>query len=559
MAAGPVLAQTGPGVKSLSFSGVSLLSTNDLRGRFTTSTSEPLDLSVLQRDIEAMLVVYGKEGYVFCSAQPVLKYASDSSWVDVTVEVREGKRVVVGTVRVLEGVDHVSAVAGLESGQTFHPLLVEEFIRRILKSSEREGYPFASARVEQISFHPGPEVDSAQIDIVLEQGEKTEVSEVQVEGNARTRESVIVREVRLRSNTVFTDAWALTVKRRLERMGLFDAVSIPEFYSTKQGAGGVLLRVKEGNQNRFDGILGYVPAAGKEKGYATGLVDLQFGNLFGTARSLSTRWTRENRSTQDLALRYREPWIASIPLNATGVFRQRKQDSTYVRRSYGLDAQYQLADDFSIGLSAEQTSVFPSPRAANPVSGSETSTLGVSMRYDTRDHPANPTDGVLYAAAYELGKKSASKKGAEELRKWQFDLESYIPVVERQILALSLHGRDVRLSSLEQGDLFHIGGTATLRGYRESQFLCSRVVWSNAEYRFLSGERSRLFGFIDAAYISLDDRPIAGLVGAESFKVGYGVGAHVDSGVGTIGFSVGVGEGDTFRTAKLHFLLINEF
>ena len=81
----------------------------------------------------------------------------------------------------------------------------------------------------------------------------------------------------------------------------------------------------------------------------------------------------------------------------------------------------------------------------------------------------------------------------------------------------------------------------------------------NIEYRFLSGQRSQLFGFLDGAYLALQDRPSAGLIGSEQSKLGYGFGARIDSGIGVIGFSIGLGEGDTFRTAKLHLRLINEF
>lgn len=99
----------------------------------------------------------------------------------------------------------------------------------------------------------------------------------------------------------------------------------------------------------------------------------------------------------------------------------------------------------------------------------------------------------------------------------------------------------------------------TLRGYREAQFLGSRMVWLNTEYRFLLGGRSYAYGFFDLGYTSTPDRSEAGLTKSELTRTGYGVGARVDTRVGMIGVSLGFGEGDTFRTAKLHLRLVNEF
>ena len=556
-------AQPGIRIRSLAFEGVTALSVNELRENFLTKEGQGLSRSLLNSDVRNLIARYNAEGYVFCSAEPVVKYDDDSSSAAVTLFVKEGNPVVIGSVEVIANppmvVSPEDGPAGLNRGDVFHPGMVEQGIERMLRGLEKRGYPFARATVDRIEFVSGTAVDSATIVFSIDPGPRTMVTEFQVEGNTTTDKSVIVREARLAENQPFSDETAKLVKRRLDRLRLFSSVSLPELFITEQQRGGILLRVKEGNPNRFDGVLGYVPSTGKQKGFVTGLVDVEFRNLFGTARSFSARWIRENQTTQDLMVRYREPWVASIPLDAQLGFSQRKQDSTYLRRSYEIEATYSILDDFSVGFSFHQSSVFPSERINNPVAGSETSILGGSVWYDNRDNPMNPTEGVSYRSSYEAGNKSFSNGGSARLTRVTFDLEYHFSPVVRQVLALALHGRDVASNILEQSDLIQIGGTSTLRGYRESQFLCARVAWMNIEYRFLSGQRSQLFGFLDGAYLALQDRPSAGLIGSEQSKLGYGFGARIDSGFGVIGFSIGLGEGDTFRTAKLHLRLINEF
>ncbi len=338
----------------------------------------------------------------------------------------------------------------------------------------------------------------------------------------------------------------------------------PEFYVTESGAGGLLIRIREGAVNRFDGVLGYVPAGGgsAEGGYVMGYADIELRNLFGTGRKLATRWVRENPSTQDLSLRYLEPWVASLPVNAELGFAQRKQDSTYVRRSYDVSLTLMVTEELTLGLSIDQTNVFPSERLNNPVGESRIVNIGGEIRYDARDDPVTPERGVYYATSYEWGAKNLSRAGKEtgdRTGRISFDLEYYLSPLSRQVLASSFHGRDFQSSLMDQSDLFRLGGATTLRGYREGQFIGSRLLWSSFEYRLLVGRRSFGYGFLDFGYASLPDRPAGGLVKSEITRLGYGIGLRIDSGLGLIGVNLGFGEGDTFRTAKLHFRLINEF
>ena len=108
-------------------------------------------------------------------------------------------------------------------------------------------------------------------------------------------------------------------------------------------------------------------------------------------------------------------------------------------------------------------------------------------------------------------------------------------------------------------DLFRLGGATTLRGYQEGQFLGSRLLWTNLEYRFLVTPLSFFYTFLDFGYIV--QPAFASMEGkaSEQSKVGYGIGVRMDSALGLIGVSIALGEGDTFSTAKIHIRLINEF
>jgi outer membrane protein insertion porin family len=347
---------------------------------------------------------------------------------------------------------------------------------------------------------------------------------------------------------------------------LFSSVSLPEFFLNQQQEGGLLVKVQEGNPNRFDGIVGYVPSPRPgESGYFTGLVDLQFRNLFGTGRRLSARWNREDRNTQEIGLQYYEPWIASYPVNGLVGFDQRIQDSTYVRRQYNLSVDYSLSDQFAFGGVVTRTNVIPSESYGRMVlAESQETSVGLTIAFDTRNDQVTPLSGLYYRTEYDIGNKDVSASqyfvsSNSSTRRIIMELDYYVEPIQSQVLASAVHIWDYRSNLIEVGDLFRLGGARTLRGYREGQFLGSRLVWTNLEYRFMVDRRSFLYGFLDAGYIATPDQPQAGLQASEQTKIGYGVGVRLDTRLGLIGVSIGLGQGDTFSTAKLHIRLINAF
>jgi outer membrane protein insertion porin family len=326
------------------------------------------------------------------------------------------------------------------------------------------------------------------------------------------------------------------------------------------------LKVTEGNPNRFDGVVGYVPASGSSDGYMTGLVDVQFRNIFGTGRRLAARWFRENQTSQEINLQYREPWVVSLPINAELGFFQRKQDSTYVRSAFRFAADLMATDQLNLGLVFSSEHVTPTEGFGRQmVSEARAMDVGFTLSYDSRNDPVTPTSGFNYRTEYATGFKEITssflqgQNNRSATQKLSFDFEFVASPIERQVVAVDLSARDFRSNAVEMSDLFRLGGASTLRGYREGQFLGSRIAWTNLEYRFLAGQRSYVFGFVDAGYVLTPDRPEVGLIRQELTRFGYGAGLRVDTPLGLIGVSLAFGKGDTFGTSKLHVRLANEF
>jgi len=565
-------AQTSLTVRSISFERNQVISANQLTSVSLTKKDGIFSESVLTADLERILDLYKSIAYLHASVDSVwMKRDTLIQDVEVCIFLNEGKPSVVRQIE-LDGCRNVTtaelfAAMNLHEGDLFIPSILEQDVQSILQVYERKGYPLAKVVIQNISFTDSIEEMSARVQIHIDEGKEIHIVELRIEGNKSTKDYVITREARLHKNELFRGDLPEMIKRRLDHLQLFSSVSLPELYLTETEQAGLSVKVVEGNHNSFDGVLGYVPSNNSStSGYITGLVNISLRNLFGTGRKLSARWYQENQSSQETELHYFEPWVASYPVNAQIGFFQRKQDSTFVRMQYDISADLMLTDEFSVGVSFSQSGVYPTEGFGRLVMAeSKTTSFGASVRYDSRDNPTTPTSGILYSTEYQTGSKQTSISGIfpteskSTSQRLVFDLSYYLSTFFRQVLATELHLRDFSSSSMDVSDLFRFGGASTLRGYREGQFLGSRIIWTNLEYRFLVTPHSFFYGFIDAGYIVQPLIAAVSMTASEQSKIGYGIGVRMDSALGLIGVSFALGEGDTFSTSKIHIRLINEF
>lgn len=554
-----VQGQNAPMIGSVTVEGNQEISTNQLQAVSDMAPGQAGDSAACARGAVRIEEFYRDQG--FTGARATVSRRLNGSLVDILITVREGLPAIVHSVTFtgnqhLTG-DELNAALELRSGDRFIEQRIDRDINTLLSLYEKRGFP--TAKISVVALDAGEDGEKALLDVRIEvqEGVKASVSEILLEGNKTTKDEVILREVRAKQTDLFTDASAARIRRALERLRLFTSVESPQFYVAGDNKGVMVIRVREGDPNRFDGMIGYNPLP-RGGGIVTGLADVRFGNLFGTGRRFSVRWMRESSASQDLALRYFEPWVASLPIQAEVGFLQRKQDSTFIMRTYQADVSVNLADDLEGSVTVEQARTVPGERILNPISSNTQWSLGASLSYDTRNHPVTPTDGVLYKTGYEFGRKSSGGNSGET-RRLTFEFEIYYAPGARQVVAVSARGRGFSSSLIGQSDLFRLGGATTLRGYRENQFQGARIGWASLEYRFLTGGNSYFYGFLDGGYFSVPDRPAAGLTPTELTRFGYGTGARVETALGLITVGLAFGEGDTFRTAKLHLRLSNEF
>lgn len=501
----------------------------------------------------------------------------DSTRSKLIVIIDAGPRAVINKIRFLNpgGDSLVAGVRGLSflEGSLYDEGELESIFGDILQNLEIKGFPFAQITVNSISVFKSEDSTSlfADVNLTISTNKKAIINKIEIVGNSSTSPDVILRELNIRSGDIYLPENNKKIVAALNKLRFFEPVPQPEFYFNERQEGVLKITLKEANTNNFDGVIGYLPPAqNEESGYLTGLVNINMRNLFGTGRNFSFKWQQLNRNSQELDLRYLEPWFLGLPLNISPRLYQRQQDTLYVDRILELTADYYTGSNFSISLTFASQTIIPTLFAVPvfTVYNSSIITGGVGLKYDTRDDPISPVSGINFFSWFSLSNKKIN--GPKEfitpgqvlqvnLRKIVFDFDYYLELFNRNILAFGVSVREVQGDLLEESDLFRLGGNSTLRGYREEQFRGNRIAWSNLEYRFLTSTRSYLFAFFDAGYFLLNGNDEKKIAETSSFKTGYGFGMSFETGIGLLSVSYALAAGDGFSDGKLHFGIINQF
>jgi len=566
-----------PVVKSVDIYGAEKASVADVKTWLNLDKNKLFRSEDLHTQCSSLLRGYAKIGLPYARIDSLLyAISSDSSSVAVQIYLNEGAQMSTGGIQFTGMSDEESRLLqdrfNSKPGKLVDVPRLEQDLGDALNFYEKKSFPFIKFDVDGIQIDTTSATNGRfNYRFKMIKGPQLIIKEIQIIGNEVTQKKVILREIRIKEGEFYNYYRVSRIQSRLMKLGYFYRVEPPQVFLATEQEGGLLLRVQEGNSSRFDGVVGYSPGTGEEKGYFTGLIDISLGNLFGSGRSLMAHWQKRDRASQDLMFRYREPWIAGYPVHLGFGFQQLIQDSTYIQRDYGLDAELPLLDNFSVLGSIKNNSILPDSMGSYflGIPKSKTVVLGIGLVYDSRDDLLNPQHGIYYSTSVESGQKS--NLGPEEIfqqysfdkkvsnKRYFIDMDLFLSTFRRQLISFSIHGRQMLSSEkfIPLPDQFRLGGTKSLRGYREDQFRGSVVAWTNTEYRYILGSRSRAFVFCDVGYYF--NETAAGK--NESLKIGYGFGVRLETALGIMGIDYGLayGEKQGLMSGLLHVGVVNEF
>lgn len=557
-------------VESISFSGNQQFSSGKLSEYYGLSLPGNFDLNLLTGNLKNIIAAYRAKGYYYAKISSAkLVPANGTETYIFEIRINEGKLFRFDSVSI-EGIpDNEAIIVGSYfpvSGEAYSQDAVENGLRATNDYYSNSGFPYVIINISYDFLNADRSSDeiAVRINLDIAKNKTVYIDSIEIEGLDNTNADVIVRESRITKGEIFSEKNLRSTKKYLENLSYLSDVEYPTLYEAENGKSILMLSIKEKNANNLSGIAGYVPATGQNGGYIVGSFDVKFGNLFGTGREFQVEWQKHDRASQNINIFYKEPWAFGLPVNINGLINQSIQDSSYTKRSFSIGFDYQVSSSFTIHalFGGEQVITDPAALRSPGLIGSDSrsSFYSAGVTFNSLDSRTNPRKGVHYTTyvTQQHRKTDYSIDGSNNRSFTDRKIVSEIELAFPAGANISPYLRGVWKQITSSSDLipvsqkWFLGGARSLRGYREKQFLASRIAWFNFELRYLLGKESRIFMFLDGGFLQNKNDNHQG-------KYGYGFGLRTESRLGIIGFDLGLGMNDTFSSTKLHLVIQNSF
>jgi len=183
-----------------------------------------LDQVQLDQDLDKIREYYQNHGFIDVEIKEVRKDRTPKGPMIITIVVAEGPQYHVRKLTIT-GYEHstetrVRAFLKLKEGSVYSPKQLRDDAKAVADAYGSGGY------VDLVITPEGTPAGPALIDVhyTIEEGARSFANRVNIEGNTRTKDKVIRREVLIAPGDVFNTVRVDTTKKRLENLGYFAKV-----------------------------------------------------------------------------------------------------------------------------------------------------------------------------------------------------------------------------------------------------------------------------------------------------------------------------------------------
>lgn len=452
----------------------------------------------------------------------------------ITINVTEGRQYRVGEISFSGNKLFTTAllkrVARIRTGMVFVPSKLDKDTERVEDFYGKDGYLQTNVRILR-----KPNVATGNIDIEyqIQESEKYNVESIVIEGNTKTKSTVILRELVLGPGDVFSKVMMKISKLRLENTRFFEDVNVTDQETNIPGRRNMRIAVKEGRTGNLTFGAGF---SSLERATLFAEVSQSNFDIFnrrsffqGDGQKFRLRLQLGSLSSEAV-LSFEEPWLfqkalalgfsifrSSSDYNSSYYSQVETGAEVYLRKRLFELVEGKLAYTYKVveikDVSSSASAIIQSLAGNNALSE-----VSFQLLRDTRDKIINTTAGNRIeintaVAGGPLGGSKINNYYSLEVRGSQF-----FPVFETQTQVLALIGRGGVIQNFgDSADVpyyskFYLGGPTTLRGY-EFRDVAPRDTFNEPiggkTYGFFSAEYSidivspiRAAVFYDAGFVN---------------------------------------------------------
>ena len=451
----------------------------------------------------------------------------------------------------VESTETLMGLVTVKNGELLNARTLQENVQAIQEKYRADGYILAKITDLNIA-------QDGTLTIKISEGV---LEGYKVKGNKKTKEHVILREMRQKVGEPFNANQARRSMQRVYNLGFFEDVNVKMNPGVEPNAVVMEIDVKEKRTGSFGIGAGYSSSDGM-----VGMVSVSDTNFrgMGDTISLSYEMSGDDTDARGYTFMYRRPWLDKKETAGT----LRVYNRTYEYDDYDENGNHKesfmrkyAGGEITISRPmSEYSTNFVTLRNrddkyvkhtelgnAGNRSGNTAwiksnfgTTRSITLEHvtDTRDNIYEPTTGARASLSAEF----AGLGGDFSYQKYTAGDAHYLKAGRSQVFVLRAQ-YGISKGTMSEYSQFRVGGQDTIRGYREDQFRGTRMALLSAEYRFpiVSKVTGALFADYGGAWSS-------GFM-PENLHASVGVGLGLNTPIGPLRLDYGRGS----QGGRVHF------
>lgn len=499
-------------IKEVQIEGASQLDPNDVKKELLLSErtfiswitgTGVLKEELIERDSAAITAYYLDRGFLDVTvAAPRIDYADDG--ITITFPLHEGPQYMVGETRfagdMIDTDERLRALIEMDELATEHApfslTVMQKDTKQLTDFYADYGYAFVDVSPQPRKYADGSHM--VDVEYVIQKKNKMYVRRVLVEGNSKTRDNVILREMRLTDGEQFEGRKLRRSVERLNKLGFFEVAEAELVPTGAEEEVDLKIKVKEQPTGALMAGVGY--STFSSMGVSATLMER---NLWGKGYNVALR-AAFSGMRDAYTFSFTNPRLYDTPLSVgMDLYHWRDDYIDYRKKTTGgvLRASYPIGEYTAVGVGyrLDQYKIYDLNDNASSLirkyaTGDRFSSVGMARITRDTTNRERPTSGNIDTIAVEYG--GGLMGGDDDFISLTAEHQTYYELKTNHVLHARIKGAALFENGSDEVPVFErfwMGGMQSVRGYNSRNIVPrdpktgdriggTRMAFANLEY-----------------------------------------------------------------------------
>ena len=429
----------------------------------------------------------------------------------------------------------------------------ENFLKQLSKDLYNNGDPFA--QVKLINLTQEGSMIYAGLEIINSEKLRT-IDQIYVKGYEKFPKGYVKNGLGLTIGDLFSEEALLNSETIVSNISFVQQTKSPEVLFSKDST--YLYYFLEKKKNSFfDGLIGFSSDNEENKLVFNGYLDLKLLNIFNKGEVTQIFWQNNGQSRREFKFYSQWPYVFRSKFSTEFHFNLYQQDSTFNQITTLAGLSYPITQNTRIGLLFDYS-------GSNNLEESSVDAIESFDRIGFRLHYVwkKPFQSILNWNKFYLesdlllAKRTAETASNEQFLftlisnyTYEFNPKTYV--------FLQLQSGYLYSDDYFTNELFRVGGTETIRGFREQAFFANAYGILNLEGRYRTNNTDFFFTVTDLAVVQNN------ILASDNTLLSLGIGYTLFTRIGRIQLTYATGKIDqepfSFNQSAFHMKVQNNF